>query len=82
VGHVFGVYGRGGGKPSPADAQRALGIDWTDDLRELNEAIPPRYTTLLGVHLLAQLGDAALLRSHQPATGPRDGDDNEIVRAD
>jgi DNA (cytosine-5)-methyltransferase 1 len=40
---------------------------------ELREAIPPRYTQHVGLHLCRRL-----LALRQPATGPRDGDDNEI----
>ena len=47
-GTVYGVYGKGGRKPTVPQAQRALGIDWTDDLVGLNEAIPPAYTEWLG----------------------------------
>ena len=47
-GTVYGVYGKGGGKPSVPDAQRALGIHWMDDIDDLNEAIPPAYTSWLG----------------------------------
>ena len=45
---VFGVYGRGGGKPSVEEAQRALGIDWMTDIADLNEAIPPAYADAIG----------------------------------
>lgn len=54
-GTVYGVYGKGGGKPSVADAQRALGIDWMTDITDLNEAIPPAYTELIGRALIAHL---------------------------
>lgn len=47
-GTVFGVYGQGGGKPTVAEAQRALGIDWMHDIDDLNEAIPPAYSQWLG----------------------------------
>lgn len=50
---VYGVYGRGGRKPSAAEAQAALGIDWTDRLAELNEAIPPAYTQWIGERFAA-----------------------------
>lgn len=54
-----------------ARARRDLECPWmTRD--ELREAVPPRYTLWLGRQLVR------LLRSLQPATGPRDGDDNEI----
>jgi len=54
-GTVYGVYGKGGGKPSVADAQRALGIDWMHDIEDLNEAIPPAYTEYIGRAFLAYL---------------------------
>lgn len=54
-GTVFGVYGQGGGKPTVAEAQRALGIDWIHDIDDLNEAIPPAYTEYLGRQILGQL---------------------------
>lgn len=60
-GNVYGVYGSGGGKPTIAQAQEALGIDWTGVRAELNEAIPPAYTEYLGHQLTAQIqgrGDA------------------------
>lgn len=54
-GTVYGVYGKGGGKPSVAEAQAALGIDWMDDISDLNEAIPPAFTEYVGTQLLAQI---------------------------
>jgi hypothetical protein len=54
-GTVYGVYGKGGGKPSVEDAQKALGIDWMDRIDDLNEAIPPAYSEYLGLQLLAYL---------------------------
>lgn len=45
---MFGVYGKGGRKPTVREAQAALGIDWTEDIDGLNEAIPPAYTEWLG----------------------------------
>jgi len=57
-GPYVAVYGDGGGKGSVADWQRALGIGWTDDKRELAEAIPPVYTHHLGVQLMAALDQA------------------------
>lgn len=47
-GPYVAVYGRGGGKASAAEAQAAMGIDWTDDLEELVEMIPPAYARWLG----------------------------------
>jgi DNA (cytosine-5)-methyltransferase 1 len=37
---------------SVEEGQRAMGIDWTDDPRELAEAIPPAYTELIGHQLM------------------------------
>lgn len=54
-GDMFAVYGDGGGKGSVAEWQAAKGIDWTDDKRELAEAIPPAYTHHLGTALAAHL---------------------------
>ncbi|AJD82477.1 DNA methyltransferase [Mycobacterium phage Sheen] len=51
-GPYVAVYGKGGGKASVAEAQEAMGIDWTDDLVALNEAIPPAYTELIGRQIL------------------------------
>jgi len=58
-GPYFAVYGDGGGKGSVAQWQEAMGIDWTDVRKEIAEAIPPRYTELIGRQLLAQLGQVA-----------------------
>jgi DNA (cytosine-5)-methyltransferase 1 len=60
-----------------ARARRDLECPWmTRD--ELREAIPPRYTQHVGYYLRRYLRHLDLLPWHQPATGPRDGDDNEI----
>lgn len=50
----------GGGNAPVADKARAMGITWMTG-RELNEALPPAYTQLLGVQLLsaASTADAA-----------------------
>jgi len=45
---VYGVYGKGGGKPTVGEAQHALGITWMEDISVLNEAIPPVYAEYLG----------------------------------
>jgi DNA (cytosine-5)-methyltransferase 1 len=42
-----------------AEAQEALGIDWTDEWLELKEAIPPAYTEWLGTQLLQAIKAAA-----------------------
>lgn len=55
AGDMTAVYGDGGGKGSVADWQQALGIDWTDDRRELAEAIPPAFTHHIGLALMAHL---------------------------
>jgi len=55
-GPYFAVYGEGGGKGSVDEWQRAMGIDWTSDRRELAEAIPPAYTRLIGEGLRSFIG--------------------------
>lgn len=52
------VFGEGGGKGREF-WQEAMGIDWTDDTRELAEAIPPAYTELIGHQLLQSIRVAA-----------------------
>ena len=52
-------YGDGGGKGSVAEWQEALGIDWTDDKRELAESIPPAFATFIGLELIGWLDAAA-----------------------
>ncbi|MFD0153444.1 DNA methylase [Streptomyces sp. NPDC055721] len=47
-------YGNGGGKPTIAELQMAMGIDWTDVREELTEAIPPAYTRWIGAAFLTQ----------------------------
>lgn len=54
-GPYVAVYGKGGGKASVAEAQEAMGIDWTNNLVSLNEAIPPAYTEYIGTRLLEYL---------------------------
>jgi DNA (cytosine-5)-methyltransferase 1 len=54
-GPYVAVYGKGGGKASPTEAQKAMGIDWTGDIDSLNEAIPPAYTEYVGAQLLAAI---------------------------
>ncbi|NUV80299.1 DNA cytosine methyltransferase [Streptomyces sp. CAI-155] len=61
-GPYVAAYGNGGGKPTVAELQAALGIDWTDVREELTEAIPPAYSEHIGRAYLASrpsLGVAA-----------------------
>jgi len=60
-GPYVAAYGNGGGKPTVAELQAALGIDWTKVREELTEAIPPAYTQWIGRAFLAPraLGVAA-----------------------
>ena len=51
---VVHVFGTGGGK-GREHWQEAMGIDWTNDTDELREAIPPAYTEMIGVQLLARM---------------------------
>ncbi len=48
-GPYVAVYGKGGGKASVQEAQRAMEIYWTDRIEELTEAIPPAYYEWLGM---------------------------------
>lgn len=59
-GPYFAVYGEGGGKGTVAEWQIAMGIHWTDDRRDLAEAIPPAYTEHIGRALHAALTIPAL----------------------
>ena len=43
-GPYVAVYGKGGGKATVPEAQKAMGIDWTDVHEELVEMLPPAYT--------------------------------------
>lgn len=61
-GDMVAAYGNGGGKGSVADWQRALGIDWTSDRRELAEAIPPAYAEWIGLQLVGSLAGNARWR--------------------
>ncbi|UXY20751.1 DNA methylase [Streptomyces cynarae] len=56
-GPYVAAYGNGGGKPTIAELQTAMGITWTDVREELTEAIPPAYTQWIG---RAHLATAAL----------------------
>jgi len=58
-GPYFAVYGEGGGKGTVAQWQDAMGIDWTDNRKEIAEAIPPAYTEHIGGQLMAYLLEAA-----------------------
>lgn len=58
---VYGVYGKGGGKPTVEQAQRALGIDWMTDIKDLNEAVPPAYGEYIGRSLMAAVLQPALV---------------------
>jgi hypothetical protein len=58
-GPYVAVYGDGGGKASVPEAQEAMGIDWTDNLVSLNEAIPPAYSEYIGEQLIEELREAA-----------------------
>ncbi|MET8098457.1 DNA methylase [Streptomyces sp. NPDC005236] len=60
-GPYVAAYGNGGGKPTVAELQAAMGITWTDVREELTEAIPPAYTEWIGRAFLtsARLGVAA-----------------------
>lgn len=51
-GDMFAVYGDGGGKGSVSDWQKAMGIDWMSDKKDLAEAIPPSYTEHIGRHFI------------------------------
>ncbi|MDI2126943.1 DNA methylase [Yinghuangia seranimata] len=55
----YAVYGDGGGKGTVAEWQHAMGIDWTDQRRELAEAIPPAYGQWIGDRLLAAVTGTA-----------------------
>ncbi|AEY90258.1 putative DNA methylase [Streptomyces hygroscopicus subsp. jinggangensis 5008] len=52
-GPYVAAYGNGGGKPTVAELQAAMGMDWTDVREELTEAIPPAYTEHIGAAFLA-----------------------------
>lgn len=54
-GPYFAVYGEGGGKGTVEQWQAAMGISWTDDRKNLAEAIPPAYSEHIGAALLRAL---------------------------
>lgn len=53
------VYGKGGGKGSIDEWQKAMGIDWTSNHKSLANAIPPAYTEYIGNALIEHLRRAA-----------------------
>jgi hypothetical protein len=60
-GPYFAVYGEGGGKGTVPQWQQAMGIDWTDDRRNLAEAIPPTYTEHIGRALRTACGGTTIV---------------------
>jgi len=56
-GPYIAAYGKGGGKGTPEEIRTAKGIDWTYDLVELCEAIPPAYTRYLGAQMMLSMED-------------------------
>jgi DNA (cytosine-5)-methyltransferase 1 len=58
-GPYVAVYGKGGGKATVPEAQKAMGIDWTDVHEELVEMLPPAYTQWIGEQFLAQAREQA-----------------------
>lgn len=56
-GPYVAVYGKGGGKATVPEAQKAMGIDWTDVHEELVEMLPPAYTQWIGEQFLARKGN-------------------------
>jgi hypothetical protein len=55
TGPYFAVYGDGGGKGTVAEWQRAMGIDWTANRKNIAEAIPPAYAEFIGGGLMTHL---------------------------
>ncbi|MGW5178694.1 DNA methylase [Streptomyces sp. NPDC004082] len=53
AGPYVAAYGNGGGKPTVAELQSAMGITWTEVREELTEAIPPAYAEFVGRAYLA-----------------------------
>lgn len=51
-GPYVAVYGDGGGKGTVKEWQQAMGIDWTDDRKEIAEAIPPAFSEFVGRQLM------------------------------
>lgn len=54
-GPYLAVYGQGGGKATVPEAKLAMGIDWTDSLKSLAEAIPPAYSQYLAEFAMSWL---------------------------
>jgi DNA (cytosine-5)-methyltransferase 1 len=54
-GPYFAVYGKGGGKGTVAQWQKAMGMDWTKVRKSIAEAIPPAYTEYIGQQLMSHL---------------------------
>ncbi len=52
-GPYVAVYGKGGGKASLEEAQKAMGMEWVTEYDALTEAIPPAYTKFIGEHVKA-----------------------------
>ncbi|MHC5703953.1 DNA methylase [Streptomyces tirandamycinicus] len=57
-GPYVAVYGAGGGKGTVAQWQTAMGIDWTDQRKELAQAIPPAYTEHIAEQFLTAHSNA------------------------
>lgn len=62
AGPYFAVYGDGGGKGTIKQWQDAMGIHWTDDRKNLAEAIPPAYTRFIGGQIMAYLESQDAIR--------------------
>lgn len=58
-GPYIAAYGKGGGKGTPAEMQKAMGIDWTDRHEELVEMLPPAYTQWIGERFLEHMKEEA-----------------------
>ncbi|MGH7168849.1 MAG: DNA cytosine methyltransferase, partial [Gemmataceae bacterium] len=71
----------GGGNCSVNAARDAMGISWMTK-NELNEAIPPAYTRLIGVQLLAHLDNLRTARGESAmGIAPPTGTGAEVVVA-
>lgn len=68
-GPYIAAYGKGGGKGSVREMQAAMGIAWTDDHKELTEAIPPAYTEWIGRQFIGEAGQWA--ERFEPDAGVR-----------